>query len=546
MKSATVSHDAPSPRAPAVGIGWRHPHYAELLETQPALDFIEVHSENFFAPGGAARAVLREGRASYPVSLHGVGLSLGSASGIDEWHLDQLERLVHEIDPVRISDHASFARGVLPGAHGPATVHAADLLPVPFSREALDVMCANVQRVQDRLRRPIAVENLSAYLRWQDADMSETQFLSTLAQRTGCSLLVDVNNIYVNALNAQLLGEPGAPLEACRRMAGPDPRRGGGRDPSRRSHPLRRHRDRRPRQPRQRSGLDAVPARHRALWRRAHPDRMGHRRAATGRAARRGDAGARRRHSGTAADPQRRKRAGGGAGMNALAQQQQALLGTLLALPGSAQAADAVTALRALVHSPWARGLAAYQANGHELAERSLRAAYPVVAALVGGDSFATMACELWHRHPPVRGDLACWGDALPAFVDHNPQLADVPYLADVARVEWALHRAAGAPDAGADPASFALLTQADPATFTLRLAPGTAVVTSDWPVASLVTAHLHEDPSLAVAAGRVQARAAECARVWRQGLRPRIAACTRAERPCCRPWCAAVRCWRA
>ena len=216
--------------------------------------------------------------------------------------------------------------------------------------------------------------------------------------------------------------------------------------------------------------------------------------------------------------------------MNALAQQQQALLGTLLALPGSAQAADAVTALRALVHSPWARGLAAYQANGHDLAERALRAAYPVVAALVGGDSFATMACELWHHHPPVRGDLACWGDALPAFVDHNPQLADVPYLADVARVEWALHRAAGAPDAGADPASFPLLTQADPATFTLRLAPGTAVVTSDWPVASLVTAHLYEDPSLAVAAGRVQARAAECARVWRQGLRPRIAACTRAE----------------
>lgn len=216
MKSATVSHDAPSPRAPAVGIGWRHPHYAELLETQPALDFIEVHSENFFAPGGAARAVLHEGRASYPVSLHGVGLSLGSASGIDEWHLDQLARLVREIDPVRISDHASFARGVLPGATGPATVHAADLLPVPFSREALDAMCANVQRVQDRLRRPIAVENLSAYLRWQDADMSETQFLSTLAQRTGCSLLVDVNNIYVNALNAQLLGEPGAPLEACR------------------------------------------------------------------------------------------------------------------------------------------------------------------------------------------------------------------------------------------------------------------------------------------------------------------------------------------
>jgi uncharacterized protein (UPF0276 family) len=220
MKSAPETHDAVrSPRGPDVGIGWRHPHYAELLQRQPALDFIEVHSENFFAPGGAALAVLREGRARYPVSLHGVGLSLGSADGIDPWHLDQLARLVYTIDPVRISDHASFARGALPGMDGarsPASVHAADLLPVPFSREALDVMCANVQRVQDRLQRQLAVENLSAYLRWQHADMRETQFLSTLVQRTGCTLLVDVNNIYVNALNAQLLGEPGEPLQICR------------------------------------------------------------------------------------------------------------------------------------------------------------------------------------------------------------------------------------------------------------------------------------------------------------------------------------------
>jgi hypothetical protein len=148
----------------------------------------------------------------------------------------------------------------------------------------------------------------------------------------------------------------------------------------------------------------------------------------------------------------------------------------------------------------------------------------------MGGDSFATMAREFWHHHPPARGDLACWGDALPEFVDHNPQLADVPYLADVARLEWALHRAAGAPDAAAHPASFALLTQADPDTFTLRLAPGTAVLTSEWPVASLVTAHLIEDPPLAVAAERVRARVAENARVWRHGLRSRVAACAPAE----------------
>ncbi|MDP1896207.1 MAG: DUF692 domain-containing protein [Hydrogenophaga sp.] len=198
-----------SAAAPQVGIGWRHPHYAALLEQQPALDFIEVHSENFFVPGGAALAVLREGREHYPVSLHGVGLSLGSAAGIDPWHLDQLARLVKTIEPVRVSDHASFARG--------AGLHAADLLPVPMSHAALTILCANVNQVQDRLQRTIAVENLSAYMRWREADMDEPTFLNALAQRTGCQLLVDVNNIYVNALNAQRRSVTTDPLGDCMR-----------------------------------------------------------------------------------------------------------------------------------------------------------------------------------------------------------------------------------------------------------------------------------------------------------------------------------------
>jgi uncharacterized protein len=212
MSQATpIPSNAASSGAP-VGIGWRHPHYAELLQRQPALDFIEVHSENFFADGGAALSVLEQGRASYPVSLHGVGLSLGSAMGIDTWHLDQLARLVDRIDPVRVSDHACFARAPLQGQ----AVHAADLLPLPMTDAALAVMCANVQCVQDRLRRPIAVENLSAYVQWRDAEMDEATFLNTLAQRTGCGLLVDVNNLYVNALNAQLRGDPQDPLSACK------------------------------------------------------------------------------------------------------------------------------------------------------------------------------------------------------------------------------------------------------------------------------------------------------------------------------------------
>ena len=202
---------------PGVGIGWRHPHYAELLERRPALAFLEVHSENFFAPGGAALAVLEHGLAHYPVSLHVGYAGLDGDVGLDSWHLDHLARLVQHIDPVRVSDHACFARGLFKGS----VVHAADLLPIPFTTEALGVLCTHVHQVQDRLQRLFMVENLSAYLRWNvphnERIWAETEFLTTLARRTGCQLLVDVNNIYVNALNAQLrFGEGVDPLQSCR------------------------------------------------------------------------------------------------------------------------------------------------------------------------------------------------------------------------------------------------------------------------------------------------------------------------------------------
>lgn len=182
------------------GIGWRHPHYAQVLESLPPVAFLEVHSENFFAAGGAALATLTQARKHYAISLHGVGLGLGSACGVDAWHLDRLHDLVERIGPIRVSDHACFARG----SFMQTTVHAADLLPIPFSRAALDTMCANVQRVQERLQRSIMVENLSAYIDMPGSDRSETDFLNQLSVRTGCLLLVDVNNLYVNALNAQL------------------------------------------------------------------------------------------------------------------------------------------------------------------------------------------------------------------------------------------------------------------------------------------------------------------------------------------------------
>ncbi len=203
--------------SPPVGIGWRHPHYAQVLQQRPVLDFLEVHSENFFGDGGAALTVLEQAREHYAISLHGVGLALGSAAGIDAHHLEQLARLVDRIEPVRVSDHACFARGSFGATGGGGVgVHAADLLPIPFNDEALAVLCANVQRVQDRLRRPVLVENLSAYVAWRATDRAEPEFLSTLARRTGCRLLVDVNNIYVNALNAAIAGDRADPLQACR------------------------------------------------------------------------------------------------------------------------------------------------------------------------------------------------------------------------------------------------------------------------------------------------------------------------------------------
>ena len=198
------------------GIGWRHPHYGELLRRQPAIGFLEVHSENFFGDGGAALQVLEQGRSLYPVSLHGVGLSLGSAVGLDRWHLERLQRLVARIEPTRVSDHACFARGVWRSPQGPALVHAADLLPIPFSDAALDVMVANVHLAQEKLGRSIAVENLSAYVQWLGDTMDEPAFLTALARRTGCSLLVDVNNLYVNALNLRLHDAGINVVQACR------------------------------------------------------------------------------------------------------------------------------------------------------------------------------------------------------------------------------------------------------------------------------------------------------------------------------------------
>ncbi len=178
--------------ASTAGIGLRSPHMGEVMQRQPKIGWLEVHTENFLH-GGEARRSLETIRQSYPVSLHGVGLSLGSAGGLDLSHLRRVKQLVDELQPLLVSDHLSWS-----ACEG---VFLNDLLPLPYVSESLEVMKANIFRAQDALCRPLLIENPSAYLRFDRADMSEAQFLGELARSTGCGILLDLNNLFVSATN---------------------------------------------------------------------------------------------------------------------------------------------------------------------------------------------------------------------------------------------------------------------------------------------------------------------------------------------------------
>jgi uncharacterized protein (UPF0276 family) len=184
------------------GIGLRAPHVTEVVERRPRIAWLEVHAENYMGGGPAVR-MLERVRADYPVSIHGVGLSLGSAEGVDAAHLERLGRLIDRVQPAVVSEHLAWST-----AGGAYLNH---LLPVPYTDEALDVLCRNVTRAQERLGRRLLIENPSGYLRFRHSSMAEVDFVNALAQRTGCGLLCDVNNVYVTCAN--LGGDPIAWLD---------------------------------------------------------------------------------------------------------------------------------------------------------------------------------------------------------------------------------------------------------------------------------------------------------------------------------------------
>lgn len=183
---------APAPVA-AVGVGLRAPHYAELHARRPPLAFLEVHAENFFGAGGQAIAWLDRLRGHYEVSVHGVGLSLGSVDALNEGHLTRLAELVRRVEPLLVSEHLCWSSF--------GTRHANDLLPLPHSEEALDHVVARIGQVQDRLKRTLLVENVSTYVLHPHAAMPEWEFVGEAARRSGCRILLDVNNVWVNAVN---------------------------------------------------------------------------------------------------------------------------------------------------------------------------------------------------------------------------------------------------------------------------------------------------------------------------------------------------------
>ncbi len=175
------------------GLGLRTEHYNDFLKKPQPVEWLEVISENFMVDGGKPLTILERIRADYPMTMHGVSMSIGSINGLDKSYLNKLKVLEQRIEPMWVSDHLCWT-----GVHG-KNLH--DLLPLPYTEEALQVIARNVMQAQDVLQRPLVLENVSSYVEFDSSEMTEWEFLSEVCQATGCYLLLDINNIYVSAFN---------------------------------------------------------------------------------------------------------------------------------------------------------------------------------------------------------------------------------------------------------------------------------------------------------------------------------------------------------
>lgn len=450
-----------------VGVGLRAPHYRDFLAQRPPAAWLEVHTENFLDQAGFDWHVLGQLRADYPVSLHGVGLGLGSARGFSEHHLERVRALAERVDPFLISEHLCW------GAVGDRQLN--DLLPMALSGEALDLLCERVERVQDVLRRRLLLENVSSYVRFRADAMSEAEFLAALARRTGCALLLDINNLYVNqcnhgedALAAIAAIAPGSVAEF--HLAG---------------HLV---------------TPDAVVDHHGAtvadpVWAlyRAALERFG--RLPTliewdtdipplavlmGEAAK---AAAIAVNYEVRSDPNPAGAVARPPGPAHLAVDQQAFASALF----DARAEGAVLAL---FRNGGAERFARYRGNLTTTWDKVLGHAYPVLRQFVGDEFFAALARAYGMAHPSDNADLNAFGAQFGAFLGGFAHVAEFPFLPDLARLEWALHRAYYAADADADGAAWTVLPPERLETARVTLHPACSVIASRWAVVPLWLAH--------------------------------------------------------
>lgn len=450
------------------GVGLRAAHYRDFLARRPRVGWLEVHTENYLQPSGWDSHVLCTLRHDYPISLHGVGLGLGSARGFSEAHLQRVRSVVERVEPALVSEHLCW------GAVAQQQLN--DLLPLVLNGAALDLLCARVGRVQDVLKRSILLENVSTYLRFADDAMSEAQFLVELARRSGCGLLLDINNLYVNQCNhgedALLAMQSIAPgcvgeLHLGGHLLTPqaviDHHGAAVADPVWALYAAALLR------------FGAVPTL--VEWDTHLPPLdilLGEADKAQAMLARHAPQAP---WQGAAAPP-----AATAAPAEALVQQQQAFATALF---------DPVAVLPSFAGAAVSERFSLYRGNVSATWRRTLGQAYPVVLALVGEDFFAGLARAYGREMPSDSADLNQFGARFADFLAAFPPVAAFPYLPDMARLEWALHLAHYAADAQAlAPESLAALhpDQLEVRRFTLH--PACALLASNWQVAALWQAH--------------------------------------------------------
>ncbi|MES2935080.1 MAG: DUF692 family multinuclear iron-containing protein [Pseudomonadota bacterium] len=442
-----------------VGLGLRATHYRDFLERRPKVDWLEVHTENYLDQGGWDFDVLQQLRHDYPISLHGVGLGLGSARGFSVQHLERVQRLVQRIEPALVSEHLCW------GAVQDRQLN--DLLPMPLTREALDLVCERVDQMQHALGRQILLENVSTYLRYRDDMMSEAEFLAAVASRSGCAILLDVNNLFVNQANHQ--EDPLAAMAAIAPHLVGEIHLAG--------HLV----------------LPEAVVDH-------HGDRVAP--AVWGlyelALARFGnvstliewdtDIPALEVLLGEADQARsivvKMERQGA---ETLLAQAQTTFSAALFDIAAEPKALPLFKGHTALV----AQRLALYRGNLSGTWDKVLGAAYPVLRMLVGEEFFTALSRAYGKQYPSESGDLNRFGAHFPIFLQVFPHVAQYPYFPDMARLEWALHRAHYAPPGTALAAD--ILTTLSPERFeTVRftLHPACTLHASDWAIVPLWQAH--------------------------------------------------------